>query len=366
MSGNTFGTMFRVTTFGESHGAALGAVIDGCPAGLALTTEDIQPALDRRRPGQSAWTTQRREADQIQILSGTFEGYTTGAPIALLLHNHDAKPEAYDHLRDVFRPGHADFTWSAKHGLRDHRGGGRASARETAARVAAGAVAAKWLQSAYHINVIAYVESLLDVSASIDPESVSREAVEASPLRCPDPETSSQMLERLAAIRQAKDSAGGTIRCIATGAPAGWGEPVFDRVDALLAYAMLSIPASKGFEMGSGFQSCTMTGSAHNDAFYTNESGEIRTRTNHAGGSLGGITTGMPIVFRVAFKPVATHFLPQESVTTSGAATTFSARGRHDPCVLPRAVPIVEAMTWLTLADLAAQHAAYTHPVRVR
>ncbi|RME92498.1 MAG: chorismate synthase [Verrucomicrobia bacterium] len=354
---NTFGHLFRITTWGESHGPGIGVVIDGCPPGLALSAADIQPDLDRRRPGQSAITTPRQEADRVEILSGVFEGRTTGTPVALWIRNADARPSAYTEMKDKFRPSHADYTYHVKYGHRDWRGGGRSSARETAARVAAGAVARKLLRERHGVEVLACVQQVHQIRAEIDPERLRFEDIEATPVRCPDPEAAGRMIRRIEEARREGDTVGGIVLGVARGVPAGWGEPVFDRLEADLAKAMLSLPASKGFEIGSGFRCATMTGREHNDPFVAEE-GRIRPTTNHAGGVLGGISTGAPIVFRVAFKPVATIMQSQPTVDIHGRNTTLQGKGRHDPCVLPRAVPLVEAMTALVLIDHALRHEA--------
>ncbi len=356
---NTFGQYFRVTTWGESHGKSIGCVIDGCPAGIEITEEDIQPQLDRRRPGQSVLTTPRQEKDAIQFLSGVFEGKTVGSPITMALFNHDARSKQYNNLRDLYRPSHADYTYAAKYGHRDWRGGGRTSARETAARVAAGTLAEKILRQWHGIEIVAWVSDVGPHGSNVDSETVTRDAVDQNIVRCPDEDAFPAMEEHIRAARKDKDSVGGCIRCVVRGLPAGLGEPVFDRLEAVLAHAMLSLPATKGFEIGSGFAGTTLRGSEHNDPFRM-ENGRVRTTTNHSGGVQGGITNGEHIYFRVAFKPVATIFQEQETVTTDKEATTFAAVGRHDPCVLPRAVPIVEAMTALVLIDaLLAQRARY-------
>jgi chorismate synthase len=352
---NTFGESFRITTFGESHGIGVGAVVDGCPSRLALTEADIQPQLDRRRPGQSDLTTSRGETDRVEILSGVEGGLTLGTPIALLIRNRDARTGDYDGTAQVPRPSHADFTYKAKYGISARGGGGRASARETVGRVAGGAIAEKWLAERFGVRIVAWVSSVGDVDApdltNVPP---AREVVDRTPVRCPDAAAAARMIAEIKAVRDAKDSVGGTITCVAVGVPAGWGEPVFDKVGARLAAAMLSLPACKGFEIGSGFAGTRMRGSAHNDVFARMLDGGIAPRTNRAGGTLGGITSGAPIVFRVAFKPVATIGLPQETVDYAGRPVTFRLeKGRHDPCVAPRAVPIVEAMAALVLADLA-------------
>jgi chorismate synthase len=351
MSGNSFGHLFRITTFGESHGGGLGVVVDGCPARLDLTEADIQPDLDRRRPGGDPLSSTRRESDAVEILSGTYEGRTLGTPIAMLMRNQDARPQAYEHMKDLYRPSHADFTYDAKYGHRAWAGGGRASARETAARVAAGAVARKLLLG-QGVEIVAWVEQVEDLVATVENvDGVSRDDVASNgPIQCPDPDTAELMTQRVAAVRKDGDTVGGVIRCVARGLPAGWGEPVFDKLDARLASAMLGLPAAKGFEIGSGFAGATMRGSSHNDPFSSHH-GEIITKTNRSGGVQGGISNGMPIDLRVAFKPVATHFKEQETVTREGVPTTFQASGRHDPCVLPRGVVIVEAMVALVLVD---------------
>ncbi|MFM1848656.1 MAG: hypothetical protein RL417_2130 [Pseudomonadota bacterium] len=350
MGGNSFGEIFRITTFGESHGAGIGVVIDGCPAGLEISAEDIQPELDRRRPGQSGITTPRVESDVVEILSGVFEGRSTGAPLALFIRNHDAVPADYTHLKDLFRPSHADFTYAAKYGVRDWRGSGRASARETAARVAAGAVAKKALQVAAGVEIVGYVARVEDIVGTIDPDVVTSAEVESSAVRCPDRGASARMIERIEAVRDEGDSVGGVVGCVARNVPVGLGEPVFDKLHADLGKAMLSINAAKGFEIGEGFAASAMRGSSHNDRFRSVESG-VQLESNFAGGVLGGISTGAPIFFRVAFKPVATIKKTQQTVTTDGAPTMLTAAGRHDPCVVPRAVPIVEAMAALVIFD---------------
>ena len=349
--GDTFGHLFRVTTFGESHGPALGGIIDGCPPGVALSAEQIQSELDRRRPGQSRHTTPRKEGDRVELLSGVFDGRTLGTAIGLLIRNEDVDSSKYDDLKDLYRPSHADFTTEARYGVRDWRGGGRASARETAVRVAVGAVARRVLESAWpDFRCVGWVDRLGPVDAAVDPESVTTEAVDASEVRCPDVAASERMVTHLDCVRRARDTAGGVVACVARGVPPGLGDPVFDKLEAELARAMLSIPAARGFEIGSGFDGTRLTGSQHNDAFVL-KGGRVGTDTNRSGGVQGGISNGEAIVTRVAFKAVATHFLPQRTVTTDGREVTFQAKGRHDPCVLPRAVPIVEAMTCLVLAD---------------
>ncbi|MFP6739565.1 MAG: chorismate synthase, partial [Planctomycetota bacterium] len=311
--GNTFGKIFQISTWGESHGPAVGVSIDGCPAGIAINPDEIQIELDRRRPGQSEITTPRSEEDRVEVLSGVFEGLSTGAPILLMVRNKDARPEAYDHLKDVYRPSHADYTYQAKYGHRDHRGGGRSSARETIGRVAAGAIARRILADAADVEIIAYVRRIHDIEAVIEPSSVTRDEVESNPVRCPDQEAAEKMVERIKELRKEGDSAGGIVELVARGLPVGLGEPVFDRLEADLAKAMLSLPATKGFEVGSGFAGTFQTGSAHNDAFYR-DGDDIRTRSNNSGGVQGGISNGEDILCRIAFKPTATINKEQETV----------------------------------------------------
>ncbi|HET6304566.1 MAG TPA: chorismate synthase [Myxococcota bacterium] len=348
---SSFGERFRITTFGESHGGAVGVVVDGCPPRLALDVAEVQRDLDRRRPGQSHLTTPRDEADRAEILSGVFEGRTLGTPIAILVRNLDARPSAYEDMKDVFRPSHADFTTEAKYGFRNWQGGGRASARETVGRVAAGAIARKLLATLGGVEVLAWVRRVHEIEAKVDLAGVRLADVEANPVRCPDPEAAREMAERIDAARRAGDSLGGEVECVARGVPPGLGEPVFDKLEAELAKALLSLPASKGFEIGSGFAGTRMTGSAHNDPFLPGEGGRPRTASNRSGGVQGGISNGEPIWVRVAFKPTATIAKAQQTVDRAGRAVTLEARGRHDPCVLPRAVPMVEAMVCLVLAD---------------
>ncbi len=355
--GNSTGQLFRVTTFGESHGEGLGAVIDGCPPGLPLDLDEIQSDLDRRRPGQSALTTPRKERDRVQVVSGVFEGRTTGTPIALLFMNHDQDSKAYDDTKDLYRPGHADFTYASRYGHRDHRGGGRASARETVARVAAAAVARQLLAGRYGVEVVAWVRAVGTIIVDIDGSTVTRSTVESSPVRCPDAPTAARMTEAIEAARADGDTLGGVIELVARGVPPGWGSPVFDKLEADLAKSCLSLPACKGFEIGSGFSGTTMSGSEHNDAFGLQD-GLVHPLTNNAGGVLGGISTGAPIRIRCAFKPVSTHFKTQQTVTADGETVSFKNSGRHDPCVLPRAVPLVEAAALLTLADHALRTGA--------
>ena len=354
---SSFGAVFRVSTFGESHGGGVGVVVDGCPPRLALDPSDIQFDLDRRRPGQSRLVTQRDEADRAEILSGVFEGYTTGTPIAILVRNQDHNSGAYDHLRDVYRPSHADFTYDAKYGFRNWAGGGRASARETIGRVAAAAIARRLLHELAGVTVIAWVDQVADIDADVDLATVDLESVEADPTRCPDPTAAAAMTTAIEQARRDGDSLGGVVRAVARGVSAGLGAPVFDKLDAALAGALMSLPAAKGVEIGSGFAGTRMSGLEHNDAFVPHPDGGVGTATNHSGGIQGGISNGADITTRVAFKPTGTIASEQQTVTRDGEATTLAARGRHDPCVLPRAVPMVEAMMLLVLADhLLQQH----------
>ncbi len=350
MVSSSFGTLFRVSTFGESHGVGVGVTVDGCPPRLALDMDAVQADLDRRRPGQSRLVTQRAEGDVVEVLSGLYEGRTTGTPIAMLVRNADQNSGAYDHLKDVYRPSHADFTYDAKYGFRDHRGGGRSSARETIGRVAAGAIARQLLAASSGVEVLGWVSQVHDIDATVDPTTVTLDDVEADPTRCPDPDAAAAMTAAIEQARRDGDSLGGVVTVVARNVPAGLGEPVFDKLDADLAKAMMSLPASKGFEVGSGFAGTRMTGLAHNDPFVPGPDGPM-TATNRSGGVQGGISNGADIVCRVAFKPTGTIASEQRTVTTDGVATTLAARGRHDPCVLPRAVPLVEAMMLLTLAD---------------
>ena len=363
---NSFGKLFTVTTWGESHGPAVGAVVDGCPPRLPLDAAEIQLELDRRRPGQSDIVTPRKEEDRVEILAGVFEGRTTGAPVSLLVHNTDARPGAYDEMREKFRPSHADYTYQAKYGVRDHRGGGRSSARETIGRVAAGAIAKKILalggaaQFGAPVEIRAWLTQVHDIVLPADAMGdnfPTLAEVEATPVRCPHPATAAAMIERIKAVRAAGDSVGGVIECRVRGVPPGLGEPVFDRLEADLAKAMLSLPATKGFEIGSGFAGTRLRGSEHNDAFEP-RAGRVRTTTNRSGGVQGGISNGEELVFRVAFKPTATILQPQKTVDIHGVATGLTGRGRHDPCVVPRAVPIIEAMAALVLGDHWLRNAA--------
>jgi chorismate synthase len=354
---NSFGHLFRITTWGESHGGGVGVVVDGCPPRMELSEADIQPDLDRRRPGQSSLVTPRKEADAIRIVSGVFEGRTLGTPISMWVQNQDARSEAYSEMATKFRPSHADYTYQAKFGFRNWQGGGRTSARETIGRVAAGAIAKKILRERHGVEVVAYVKQVQALVAEVDPEAVRLEDVEQNMVRCPDPAAAARMIELIEAVRKDGNSVGGIVAGVARGVPPGWGEPVFDRLEADLAKAMMSLPASKGFDIGSGFGGITMTGMEHNDAFRMRE-GRVRTVTNRSGGIQGGISNGETIYFRVAFKPTATVMREQDTVDVANQDTTLTGRGRHDPCVLPRAVPMVEAMTALVLVDHALRHKA--------
>ncbi|MEE9279593.1 MAG: chorismate synthase [Myxococcota bacterium] len=347
---SSFGRLFRVHTWGESHGGGVGVVVDGCPPRIPLELDDIQTELDRRRPGQSQLTSPRQEEDRARILSGVFEGETLGTPILIAVENRDAQPAAYEHLRDVFRPSHADYTYEAKYGIRNWQGGGRASARETVGRVAAGAIARKVLALAGFGEITGFVSRLHTIECKSDPAQVTRAQVEAGPTRCPDSEAAQRMIQRIEDARREGDSLGGVVTCVAHGVPPGLGEPVFDKLEAELARALLSLPACKGFEIGSGFAGTLLKGSEHNDAFYA-EDGRVRTRTNRSGGVQGGISNGEPIVLRAAFKPTATIRKSQETVNRELESVALEAEGRHDPCVLPRAVPMVEAMICLVLCD---------------
>lgn len=354
---NSFGTVFRITTFGESHGEGVGVVIDGCPAGITLDPAFIQAELNRRRPGQSRITTQRKEPDTFELLSGHVDYTTTGTPLAFFVRNKNVRSKDYDHLEVSFRPSHADYTYFAKYGVRDHRGGGRSSARETVARVIGGAVAKSILQSIGDIRVEAWVQKIHQVSWEHEPDEILLTTEYQQAVRCPDPAKAEDMYHTIDQARKSGDSVGGVIKCRLRGIPAGWGEPIYHKVEAALASAMLSINATKGFEIGSGFAGTDMTGSAHNDIFYAEE-GQIHTHTNHSGGVQGGITNGEEIYFRVAFKPTATIMQDQSSVNTAGESVTVAGKGRHDPCVVPRAVPIVEAMAAMVMVDMWMLHQA--------
>jgi chorismate synthase len=347
---NSYGKIFRITTFGESHGTAVGVVIDGCPSGLVIDMDFVQAELDRRRPGQSKITTQRQEGDKIEVLSGIFEGKTQGVPITLAVWNEDQRSKDYSHIADKFRPSHADYTYQMKYGTRDYRGGGRSSARETLARVAAGAIAKQFLAT-LGVRIIAYVSQVGDIQLGEDYSEFDFNEIENNIVRCPLPTVAEQMIRLIDETRKNRDTIGGVVTCIIEGTPVGLGEPVFDKLHAELGKAMLSINAVKGFEYGSGFNGVKMYGSQHNDIFYTTEDGIVKTKTNYSGGIQGGISNGEDIYFRVAFKPVATIMQDQESINTEGEIVTVSGKGRHDPCVVPRAVPIVEAMAALVLAD---------------
>jgi len=354
---NAIGTRFRVTTFGESHGSAVGAIVDGCPSRLSLSEADIQPQLDRRRPGQSALTTARGERDQVRILSGVDRGLTLGSPIALVVDNTDHRSADYETIQTIPRPSHADFTYRLKYGLTAASGGGRSSARETVGRVAAGAVAEKLLAAKYGVQIVAWVSAVGDsVAPDLTGETITRDQVDATTVRCPHAPSAREMAAIIEAAQKDKDSVGGIIACVCRNVPPGWGEPVFDKLSALLAHAMLSIPAAKGFEIGAGFAGARARGSEQNDVFVLKE-GRLGTRTNRSGGIQGGISNGEPIVFRVAFKPTATIAREQETADYEGRLVKLRSQGRHDPCVLPRAVPIVEAMAALVLADCVMQNA---------
>ena len=348
---STFGKAFQISTFGESHGGGVGVVVDGCPPRLELELAEIQRDLDRRKPGQSRLTTPRQEADTAQILSGVFEGQTLGTAIGMVVHNKDARPSSYDHMKDLYRPSHADYTTEAKYGVRNWQGGGRASARETIGRVAGGAIARKLLRVVAGIEVVAWVSRVQELDSKVDPLSVTAEEVDANIVRCPDAEAAERMIDRIDEIRRDGDSVGGVVSCVARGVPPGLGAPVFDKLEAELASALMSLPASKGFEIGSGFEGTLLRGSEHNDAFVPGDDGHPHTETNRSGGVQGGISNGEPITLRVAFKPTATVSVAQQTVDRENHAVVLEAQGRHDPCVLPRAVPMVEAMVCLVLAD---------------
>ncbi len=359
MSGDTLGKLFKVTNWGESHGPAIGCVVEGCPANVILSESDIQPFLDRRRPGQSKLVTQRNESDQVEILSGVFEGKTTGTPISLLIKNQNKKSKDYDEFAKIYRPSHADFTYQQKYKVRDPAGGGRSSARMTASNVAAGAIALKVL-SKMGIEILSWVDSVADIKADIKPQQVTAELIESNLVRCPDIEAASKMEQAILKARKDGDTLGGVVCCQVRNMPVGLGEPLFDKLEADLAKTMLSINASKGFELGSGFEGTKMKGSEHNDLFYKDPaSGKIRTESNYSGGIQGGISNGMELDFRVAFKPVATLMQKQKTLNIEGEIIEYHGRGRHDPCVLPRAVPIVDAMTALVLCDHYLRQRAY-------
>lgn len=354
---NSFGKLFTITTWGESHGGGIGVVVDGCPPGLPLSEADIQPDLDRRKPGQSDIVTPRKESDTVSIVSGIFEGRTTGTPIAMTVPNADQRPGAYAEMKEKFRPSHADYTYQSKYGLRNHEGGGRSSARETIGRVAGGAIARKILHLNGGVEIRAFITRVHDIAMPVLEEFPTLEQVEATAVRCPDAAAAQRMIKRIKEVRADGDSVGGVIECRVRGLPVGLGEPVFDRLEADLAKAMLSLPATKGFEVGSGFEGTFLKGSEHNDAFEVRD-GHVRTKSNRAGGVLGGISSGEELVFRVAFKPTATILQSQQTVDTEGRETELMGRGRHDPCVVPRAVPIVEAMASLVIVDHWMRHSA--------
>ncbi len=355
---SSFGTLFKISTFGESHCKGVGAILDGCPPGMPLSEEDIQPQLDRRKPGQSKLTTDRKESDRVTILSGVEKGLTLGTPIGLFVPNKDQRPGDYKEMSNIPRPSHADYTYQMKYGIRASSGGGRSSARESIGRVAAGAVAEKMLRLLWGIEIVAWVSAVNEiVCPDLDEQTLSRQMVDQNLMRCPDAEADARMTELVARVKEEKDSVGGILTCVCRGVPAGWGDPVFDKLEARLAQAMLSIPATKGFEIGSGFAGTRLKGSAHNDVFSAGD-GHLTTLTNNSGGIQGGISNGQTIRFRVAFKPTATIGLPQSTVDFEGNPVTLEAKGRHDPCVVPRAVPIVETMTALVLADEALRQRA--------
>lgn len=357
MAGSTFGHLFRLTTWGESHGPAIGCVVDGCPPSVPITAEEIQVELDRRRPGQSRITTQRKEGDEVEILSGIFEGLTTGTPISMIVRNTDQRSKDYSELKDLYRPSHADYTYQARYGHRDYRGGGRASYREAIGRVAGGAIARKLLSERFGTEIVGYVLQVAGLRGEVNRETVSRELVDANIVRCPDSAAAEQMIAAIDAARRDGDSLGGVVELVARNVPTGLGEPVFDKLTAELAHALMSLPATRGFEVGEGFGSIGLRGSTHNDAFVM-KGDAVGTATNRSGGIQGGISNGEPLIVRVAFKPTATIMQDQETVSTSGEAVRFKAKGRHDPCVLPRAVAAVEAMVALVLADHALRLSA--------
>ncbi|MEL6137018.1 MAG: chorismate synthase [Cyanobacteria bacterium J06628_6] len=356
--GNTFGHLFRITTFGESHGGGVGVVIDGCPPRLAISAEEIQSELDRRRPGQSKITTPRKETDTCEIVSGVFQGQTLGTPITVLVRNKDTRPQDYSEMATKYRPSHADATYDAKYGIRNYQGGGRSSARETIGRVAASAIAKKILHQVAGVDVVSYVKRIQDIEAPVDPAAVTLPQVESNIVRCPNPAVADEMIERIEQVRKDGDSIGGVVECVVRNVPVGLGEPVFDKLEADLAKAVMSLPATKGFEIGSGFAGTRLTGSQHNDEFYTDADGRLRTRTNRSGGTQGGISNGENILLRVAFKPTATILKQQKTVDQQGNETMLAGKGRHDPCVLPRAVPMVDAMVALVLCDHLLRHHA--------
>jgi chorismate synthase len=354
---DSFGKIFRVTNFGESHGKCIGVVIEGCPPLMELSEKDIQLDLNRRAPGQSEITTERKEEDKVEIVSGIIDGKTTGAPIALLIFNKDFKKKDYKELSQVFRPSHSDFTWESKYGIRDPFGGGRTSARITAGNVAAGAIAKKILKEKFQIDIKAYVKSIKDIEAKINPDDIIREDIESNIVRCPDSNVAKKMEKLILEAKEMGDSLGGIIECTVNNVPVGLGEPIFDKLESDLAKAMMTINATKGFEIGSGFQGTRLMGSEHNDPFLVKD-GKVMTKTNNSGGIQGGISNGMPIIFRVAFKPTSTINKTQDTIDKSKKHIKLEAKGRHDPCVLPRAVPIVESMAALVLCDHYLRHRA--------
>jgi chorismate synthase len=362
--GNSFGHLFRITTYGESHGGGVGVVIDGCPPQLEISAAEIQFELDRRRPGQSKITTPRKETDTCEILSGVFEGKTLGTSIAIFVPNKDTRPQDYSEMAVKYRPSHADATYDAKYGIRNWQGGGRSSARETIGRVAGGAIAKKILKQVANVDIVGYVKRIQDLEGIVDPHTVTLEQVESNIVRCPDRECAQRMIEKIELIRREGDSIGGVVECVARNVPKGLGEPVFDKLEADLAKGVMSLPASKGFEIGSGFAGTLLTGSEHNDEFYLDDTGTVRTTTNRSGGIQGGITNGESIILRVAFKPTATIRKEQRTVTSIGEETILAAKGRHDPCVLPRAVPMVEAMVALVLCDHLLRHQGQCHTLK--
>lgn len=355
---NTFGKLFTITTFGESHGAGIGVVIDGCPAGLNIAETDIQKELDRRKPGQSKISTQRKEDDNVQILSGVTDGITTGAPICLMVKNSDARSDDYQNLKDAYRPGHADFTYDKKYGHREWRGGGRSSARTTLAQVAAGAIAKKFLKEKAGIEILGFVDQVGEIKSEVNYVKISQKLVESNPVRCPDEKTAKKMIDLIEAVKSGGDSIGGSVSAVIRNAPIGLGSPVFDKLPADLAKAMMGINAAKGFEIGSGFSAIEMRGSEHNDAMYSGK-GRAIMKTNFAGGTLGGISNGEDIYFRVAFKPTSTIAKTQQTINSKTKNITLNATGRHDPCIVPRAVPIVEAMAALVIIDHYLRYKAY-------
>ncbi|MGD1875723.1 MAG: chorismate synthase [Mastigocoleus sp.] len=354
--GNTFGHLFRITTFGESHGGGVGVVIDGCPPQLEISAEEIQFELDRRRPGQSKITTPRKETDTCEILSGVFQGKTLGTPISILVRNKDTRPQDYSEMAQTYRPSHADATYDAKYGFRNYQGGGRSSARETIGRVAAGAIAKKILRQIAGVEIIGYVKRIKDLEGKIDPQEVTLEQVESNIVRCPDTECAEKMIELIEQFGKDGNSLGGVVECVSRNVPKGLGEPVFDKLEADIAKGVMSLPASKGFEIGSGFEGTLLSGIEHNDEFYIDDNGQVRTVTNRSGGIQGGISNGENIILRAAFKPTATIRKEQKTVNNQGEETVLAAKGRHDPCVLPRAVPMVEAMVALVLCDHLLRH----------